>query len=208
MLHRIHQGNKIWALSIGYVIFCIFYVVAQLNLFQDPVSPPRLNWDDQLPFMPGSVWLYNSQFLFMGSTLWFTKDNQRLDRVCYSILLGTIIAFLIFSVYPTEMTRRAVQGNGPTAMLWRSLYSIDKPSNCFPSLHCCLALLGAFAISSRGRAFRIGAGLWAGAIVFSTLVSKQHLVVDVLGGLSLGALSYFVVSVFRIEIEDPEIGDE
>ncbi|MDF1660403.1 MAG: phosphatase PAP2 family protein [Planctomycetota bacterium] len=202
MLPRIHDGNKLRALSIGYVIFCIFYVGAQFNLFQDPVRPPKIALDDELPFVPWSVWLYNSQFLFMGASLWFTRDSRRLDRVCYSILLSTVLAFIIFSVYPTEMARQEVLGDGPTAWLWRSLYSIDKPSNCFPSLHCCLALLGAFAISSRGWSFRVGAGLWAGAIAFSTLVTKQHVTLDVVAGLSLGAVSYVLVGFIRVYVTE------
>lgn len=198
MLPRIHQGNKILSITVGYGIFCVFYVGAQLNLFQDPVAPPALELDQQLPFLPESVWLYNSQFVFMASTLWFTRDDERLDRACYGILLGTVLAFLIFSVYPTEMpSRPIIDGQGLTAMLWQALYSVDKPSNCMPSLHCCLALIGALSISSRGRLFTVGAGLWAGAIAFSTLVTKQHVVLDVLAGLSLGLLSYLLVAVLR-----------
>jgi membrane-associated phospholipid phosphatase len=194
-LAEIRDSNRGRAMLLGYCVFCVFYMSAQYCAFRDPVSPPFLAVDREIPFMARSIWLYGSHFLFVFLSLWLVRDEQRLDRVFYSMMLGTVLAFVFFLLYPTELAVQKVSGEGPTGWLWTSLQSVDKPRNCFPSLHCCLATLGALSLSSRGWGWRILAGLWAGGIAFSTLATKQHVLVDVIGGVVLALISYLLLPI-------------
>jgi hypothetical protein len=196
-LPEIKSSNKGRALLAGYLIFTTLYVTAQLCLFADPVRPPTLELDTRIPFIPGSIWIYCTHYLLVVLSLLMSQDEQRLDRVYYSMLLSAVLAFIIFSVYPTEVELQAAPTSGVSAFLWQSLRSVDKPTNCLPSLHCCLAALAALSLSTRGLSWRLGAILWAGLIVISTLTTKQHVFVDAVAGLSLAVFAYWAVGYMR-----------
>jgi membrane-associated phospholipid phosphatase len=74
------------------------------------------------------------------------------------------------------------------------LHGVDATGNACPSLHVATAvftaawlhrLLGQIGF---GAAWRIGNALWVVGIVWSTVAVRQHVVLDVVGGLLLAAL--------------------
>ena len=66
-------------------------------------------------------------------------------RVVYSFLVVELVSFTAFVVYPVEMTLRATDLPAETFAGWAltMCYSIDRPFNCFPSLHVGNATVGA-----------------------------------------------------------------
>src|SRR6185312_379886 len=83
-------------------------------------------------------------------------------------------------------------GNGLCATLLRTLYAVDAGWNLFPSLHVGHSLLVALLYRKHARA---GTWLvWTGALLISasTVLIKQHYVVDVLAGALLAGACYFV----------------
>lgn len=62
---------------------------------------------------------------------------------------------------------------------------VDVPSNCFPSLHAALAIIAVFPLYQRDGIFKIIAPLWALAIIFAAMATKQHVVLDILCGVVL-----------------------
>ena len=78
--------------------------------------------------------------------------------------------------------------------LMRWVFSVDKPANCFPSLHVIFAVLGALLIDRAG----VGRGVrwfwWAFAVAVSvtTVTSGQHYFIDVPGGVAVALAGYFV----------------
>ena len=77
----------------------------------------------------------------------------------------------------------------------RFLYWIDAPDNLFPSLHCMIAWLCWVGIRGNRRVplpWRIAALLMAVAVCLSTLTIRQHVLMDVVGGILLSELSYWL----------------
>ena len=68
------------------------------------------------------------------------------------------------------------------------IYSLDLPLNCFPSMHVSLVFLGLFVIKMYRPDLLRYYLVWAIAIALSTLLVKQHYIVDVLAGGVLGSL--------------------
>jgi membrane-associated phospholipid phosphatase len=77
---------------------------------------------------------------------------------------------------------------GPSDWAVSTIYSIDPPYNLFPSLHISLTALAAFAVWKADR--RYGAILFIGLALVAVAVcaTKQHFVVDVVGGLVIAAM--------------------
>jgi len=170
-------------IGVGYLLFCLFYLSAPHLALQSPIPVPALSLDNIIPHMPVAVWVYLSQFGLLFCGIWYAPDTMTRSIAFYSMLLASLFAALIFIGFPTILNRHIIEGDALTAFLWHGLYLADVPGNCFPSLHAALAVLAVFPLYKRGSRFQIIAPIWAGTVVLSALATKQHVVLDILGGL-------------------------
>jgi membrane-associated phospholipid phosphatase len=177
-------------------LFALLYLLPQrCPMFPVTMMPPT--WLDRaVLFSPDFVYLYESLYLLMPIAPWLMKSEEELDRYCLGIALMTFVGFCFFLLLPTSCSRpeNALGAN----VLYRGLILVDNESNAFPSLHVAFALFhGACChmIFCRGRghaALRQFFWSWAIAISASTLLVKQHVFMDVVGGAILG-LGIFMV---------------
>lgn len=177
----------------GYLLFCLLYLGAPLVMWRVPQSVPALWLDKVIPFLSWSVWIYLSQFALLFCAIWFAPNNTTRTIAFYGMLLASAMASAIFIIFPTELPRMAVEG-----AVWQALYALDVQGNCFPSLHTALAALSAAALIHAGKAWRYAAPLWAVLIILSTLSTKQHVVLDIAGGLALALVSHMIVRRWKV----------
>lgn len=112
------------------------------------------------------------------------------------MLISTIFSGMVFFACPTRIPRDlAVVNSGGVANIWSLLYAMDGDTNCLPSLHVSLALLSIWAVAKNPRVSRFAVGAWALLIIFSTLTTKQHLLIDVLGGALVAIISAVAASM-------------
>jgi membrane-associated phospholipid phosphatase len=197
-LPLIQSHNKGKYIFIGYFLFCLIYCVApHINLFplQQIAATPL---DKAIPFVPVTIWIYNSQFAFLFLALWMGSDATRKTLTYYAMLIATAIAFIFFVFLPTEIPHQVVHSEGLTGRLWRVLYLADTSQNCFPSLHVALAILAANALMIVNQTWRVAAPLWATLICISTLTTKQHHMIDILGGIGVAMASWFIINYLVI----------
>jgi len=173
------------------VLFWIGYFLLQgLQIFM-PHEMPALGVDRWIPFQPRATILYLSQFLMMPFVLAMSSSRRQLLNCCFGVFLIMGVAFTVFFFYPTFVARPGVPlGSYP---LYEFLIRVDETRNAFPSLHaafgvfiggCSLQILG------RGRFFHPGVlmmQLWILGVLASTLLIKQHVVLDLVAGALLGA---------------------
>jgi membrane-associated phospholipid phosphatase len=96
------------------------------------------------------------------------------------------VGLLIFLFWPTAIPR-------PDSAAYRPLIAIDGRGNACPSLHAAFAVFSAICIDRLAR--RLGdrglarslSWLWCLGILYSTLATKQHVAVDMVAGIALGA---------------------
>ncbi|TAL38458.1 MAG: inositol phosphorylceramide synthase [Alphaproteobacteria bacterium] len=181
----------------GYLLFCLLYLGAPLLAWQTPHAVPILWLDDMIPFLPWSVWAYLSQFGLLFCAIWHAPDNATRTQAFYAMLLASAIAAAVFIIFPTELPRMAVEGPA-----WRLLYTFDVPGNCFPSLHAALAAIAAAALVRAGGLWAAVAPLWAAMIIFSALATKQHVVLDIAGGLVLALACQILVRHLKVSSHD------
>jgi len=110
------------------------------------------------------------------------------------VTASSLIAFAIYWAWPVSMVRPKFAGGtlGERLMLW--VLSVDKPANCFPSLHVIFAVLGAYLIDRAGvdRGARWFWWAFAAAVSVTTVTSGQHYFIDVPGGIAVALAGYFV----------------
>lgn len=144
--------------------------------------------DGMIPFVPAASSVY--VLAFLSWIIGFVVISRESPQVCYEVLAGEqiakLISLVIFLLLPTAMVRpEAPQGRDFFSWLTRIIYRVDTPDNLFPSLHCLenwICFRGALRCKKVGTAYKMGTGLFALMVFASTVLIKQHLVVDILGG--------------------------
>jgi membrane-associated phospholipid phosphatase len=192
-LPQVTTENRLLMIVGGFLLFFFLYLGAPFVRLRAPETVPALWLDTIIPFLPTSVWIYLSQYMLAFCAIWCAPEDRTRTAAFYGMLLASAIAAVIFIAFPTELPRMVVEGP-----VWNALYALDVPGNCFPSLHAALAAISAWALMSAGRVWKAAAPLWAALIIFSTLSTKQHVVLDIAGGLVLALVCNVLVRQSKV----------
>ncbi|MFZ9595981.1 MAG: phosphatase PAP2 family protein [Bdellovibrionia bacterium] len=166
--------------------------------------------DQRIPFIPESVWIYDSELLLVLTAFALNRCLVSLHIHLYSFATLVICSCFIFWVYPTTYPREeflsqiSPDPQNPWSLftlgsLWtkkmvNGLWQLDRPMNCLPSLHVSLAFQIALGFREDQKPYFPLMILWCVLICFSTLTLKQHSLFDVLAGLLLDSLLHEIFS--------------
>lgn len=153
--------------------------------------------DGLFPLLPWTVVIYFGCFLFwiVNYMMIARLDRAHAYRFCSSDLMAKLVCFGFYVLLPTTMSRPELTGSGLFTEGMRLLYAIDAPDNLFPSIHCLVSWLCFIGLRGREevpRWYRCFSCLFAVAVFFSTLTTKQHVLVDVFAGVLLAEGSYWL----------------
>ncbi|TCI01772.1 phosphatase PAP2 family protein [Corallincola luteus] len=146
--------------------------------------------DAWLPQLPVFIIFYMLGYLFVFSPCFTLKRKQEFywGTCCFFLILS--ISFLIFKTFPVAMDKTIAMGADGLSKLTRFQQENDTRFNNFPSLHVSLNLF-AFLIFARHHKnwFWIILPIPC-LIIASTVLVKQHLVADMIGGIVVALLAY------------------
>jgi len=154
--------------------------------------------DDEILFLPNTIWLYYLYYPLLGLPLFLKlKTPSDLNKSLILCCCVTIPVFILFPSYLPHPT--LINLSAGTDFLFKILYTVDKPTNCFPSLHCaysvmiCLAYWyqSAFQTSNLKRLLKALIFLMTIAICVSTVLIKQHFILDSIFGCILGFIIFY-----------------
>lgn len=187
------------------VVFSLILIAGQLILYMGVKSfqgTPNFignNIDSNIPFInvfiiPYVIWYL---FIFYLPILYYKYDKTVFTKYVISYLVGIIIGDIIFICYPTIINRPEITDGGIINFLVKFIYKCDTPAiNCFPSLHCLIAFFFMFytlELKKLKNIYKIIICVVSFLIVCSTVFVKQHVFIDILGGLAVSLLVYFIV---------------
>jgi len=150
---------------------------------------PLTALDRSVPFQPFPwAWIYLSQYIFVPALPWLLTARQAIRRYAVGVLIMSLASFSIFLFLPTPGPRPLEVGDD---FAMRTVATYDGALNACPSLHAVfLVYMALLAWRMFGRhAPLLTAGtsfLWGTAILYSTLATKQHYVLDLVLGAVLG----------------------
>lgn len=151
-----------------------------------------LPFEARLPLYPALIFAYLLEFFFMGLAYLMVDDLAFFKKIVLAVFVCVSLHFVIFLVFPVEYhLRPAVDPDrGWAYMLVSFYYWLDKPYNCFPSLH----VSNVFLISFILQKFRPGMGIFlfplSLLVAFSVVMVKQHYIADVVAGFFVGWFVY------------------
>jgi membrane-associated phospholipid phosphatase len=193
-----------WKLKLlgGSVIFVAFWAVyfALENFVtaNKVIVMPESALDRIIPFRPTCAFFYISQFLTMPAIMWLL-DSRRAVVACFQAVGIIMLAgFMAFCFYPTAIARPSCPSG--QHFFYSLIARYDLPRNACPSLHAAFAVVVAACARNVFRGWKHGlwlvgfSWLWTGLVVVSTLLIKQHVVLDLIVGGLLGMASWLAAN--------------
>jgi membrane-associated phospholipid phosphatase len=160
--------------------------------------------DQALPVVPVFVVPYDSlQPVIYGSLVIFLLFRARVFQSAVLSMVATfLISYVFFAFLQTYVERPLLTGDDAFTRWIRDVYAGDNPYNDFPSLHVSTSAIIAIHWWRFGGRPGAVAAVWAGLVAMSTVLVKQHYVVDIAGGLILAFSTSFFF--WRIVGGEPE----
>lgn len=193
-------GQQWWLKTIGITAFMFAFFSAYIYLLRHAFFPvtlmPLTTIDRLVPFQPDWLPVYASLWVYVSLPPGLLKTRRELYY--YGAVVGSLcLAGLgIFLLWPTAIPTAEIDwGQFPG---FATLKGIDAAGNACPSLHVATAVFSAFWLQRLISEIRAPQQLnyvnwlWCIAIAYSTLATKQHVMLDVMGGTVLGLLAAFM----------------
>lgn len=177
------------------VFFVVYFYILEHPSFSSRLMPV-LPIDLWVPVIPWSAWIYFSLWVYICVPQALMVDRQVMLYYLGGAFLLSIIGLSIFFFYPTAVPAWEIDWSRYPALEF--LKSSDSAGNACPSLHVSFATFSGCWLVWMIRRLRLApvwgilSILWGLAIVVSTMTTKQHVLIDVIFGLLLGGLAFWV----------------
>lgn len=188
-----------WPLKVfGVTGFIMVFFVAYFLLLRFPMFPVTLmpvTWLDRaIPFHPSALVIYFSLWIYVSFPPALLQSRRQLVMHGLAAGIMALVGLAIFFFWPTAVAPSAtLDGADNSSLAW--LKQVDAAGNACPSLHVAFAVYAGLWLDrvlrdmQTGMVFRVLNVAWCTAIAYSTLATKQHVVVDVLAGAILGLIA-------------------
>jgi membrane-associated phospholipid phosphatase len=185
-----------WLKGIGTTVFMSLFFVGYFHLLKNPIFPvtivPLTGLDRLVGFQPGALVLYVSLWLYVSLPPALLETRREL--IAYGWVIGGLCLFgmACFLFWPTAVPPPDIDWDRFSS--FSMLKRMDAAGNACPSLHVATAVFSGLWLDRQvrelggGGAVRVLNGVWCAGIVYSTLATKQHVALDVAGGLALGLI--------------------
>ena len=187
---------------LGFVVLSmIFDLLEEVNVKVDTWISCSL--DNRIPFVNVFVIPYIFWFWFVAAVavVLVLKDKHGMYKFCATIYSGMSISLLIFWLFPHGQPLRVqISETDPDVFnrLVRYIYEHDTPTNTLPSIHVLNSIATDYALQT-SPFFKNKPGLRAVSavanvlIILSTVLIKQHSVIDIIPAFILAAVLRYVI---------------
>lgn len=177
------EKRLLWLVP-GFAFINLAVVISASFSLRPATLLPLTRFDTAFPFLPWTIFVYLAHFPFTFLAVYGLKDRENFNRTAASILLVTFVTAPIFILAPTAMPsfEFPIPGGWTGALLRFTNHVNSSLHNACPSMHAGYALLAALGYRDEQKRFFLPAMTGAMLISLSTLLAKQHYVIDVPAG--------------------------
>ena len=157
--------------------------------------------DRKLPFVPFFIFFYLLAYVqwIVGYVLIGRGGREIASRTLTGELIAKGIVLICFVLFPTTVAElrpdlRSLQGGGIWSELTAWLYTIDAVDNGFPSVHCLeswICFRGGMRLKEHPKWYVHVMFVMTMLVFASTVLIKQHALIDILGGVGAAELGLF-----------------
>ena len=184
-------------------VYCVVYLTVFFYLEQRNSSyyVIRFGIDAYIPFCEYFIVPYLLWFAYVAlAVVYFgIRDHEEVNKLIAFLIVGMTVFLVVSAVFPNGHHLRPktfVRDNIFIDMV-KKLYLVDTSTNVLPSIHVYNSLAVMITVwrtklLKEHRAIKAGLMLLGISIICSTVLLKQHSMLDVLVAFILGALAYTV----------------
>ena len=206
MIKRIPKYVWVTYLLLALLQFLTYYLTQIINQNRTLYDLTIHFIDDNVPFISFFVIFYIISYPFWAISPLVICKNSKQDYLNWVISAAIlyIITFVTYIIIPTTITRPVVENNNIFDKLVNMIYlsdSPDRPTNLFPSMHCWLSIICYLGVSKQNnisKYYRIGSLILAILICLSTQFIKQHYLVDLISGVLLPVIVFYIVNKINL----------
>lgn len=183
--------------GIGTPLFIALFFGAYFYVLKVPAYPATVmsfTWLDRMvPFQPWTMSLYVSLWVYVSLPPALLATRRELYRYGTAMAATCMAGLIAFYFWPTVVPAFDIDWARYPEVAF--LKNVDAAGNAFPSLHVATAFFSGLWLDHLLRRFgaptwsRLFNAIWCTGIVYSTLATRQHVAVDVWGGLMLGGVA-------------------
>jgi len=171
---------------------CGYFVVAMLAR-SDTYWALDLGVDRAIPEVPAWVFFYLTVYFVYSIPLVYLQDIRQLAKLDVAQAATLLLCYVVFVLFPVATERVHVPIVDLATFALATVREFDPPWNCFPSTHCTTCTVASLAVFQASR--RMGGWLLVTTLLIclSTLLTKQHFLVDVVAGVMVGGTVWWLV---------------
>lgn len=161
--------------------------------------------DKRIPLITQAVYTYVLWYplIFLYPLYLFRLSQTAWIMYILAIVLDVIFSLGIYLLYPSSFQRPQPPDSVLSGKILRLLYVFNyKGLNCMPSMHCSqcyIILLSAVMCGLNGvmpAAASAGISVLCIMIVISTVLTKQHVLIDTYSAVPVAIVSFFIAGGF------------
>jgi len=189
----------------AFILLYYFVILAWFRYLEYVVSVPRYTMyskvDDYIPFVSIFVVPYMLWFAYIAVTMVYFCFKSKEDFLLLSIFMfaGMTICLIIYTLFPNgQNLRPEIVGNDIFSRIIKWLYDFDTPTNSAPSMHVLNSIAVHISIArydgfKNNKVIKAGSFVLMVSIILSTVFIKQHSIMDVMYGILLSVILYFII---------------
>jgi membrane-associated phospholipid phosphatase len=189
--------------ALGWLVFFVSFFVLKRAI--SPVHYIHSPIDDLIPFFPASVFAYCLWYIYLFIPLLYfgLKSKSDFIRLQGYIFIGMAFCVIFYVFYPNAINfRPEVKANDFSTWLASLLFSVDSSNMVTPSMHVFDAFAMHFglcesSLTRSDKRLHIISFIIAALITVSTVLLKQHSVIDIFWGIVLALALYVPVYGIR-----------
>ena len=187
----------------------IYFVTSYINVTRE-CTEATIFLDKYVPFFAPFIFFYILAYLqWVLSYIYVMKKDESVFRLFIKASIITdILAGIVFLAFPTTITQPEVVGDGIFERLTRLIYACDNPVNLLPSLHVSQSWIcfRSFAkVKSVPKLYTVLNLILALLVFASTVLVKQHYLIDIPTGILITELGIFLASVLSKKSKDEKL---
>ncbi|MBI3028243.1 MAG: phosphatase PAP2/dual specificity phosphatase family protein [Candidatus Rokubacteria bacterium] len=187
------RAGILWMLFLGPLFFVVYGGTNWLTSLRHDVGTFYFNWETRIPFIPVLIVPYVSIDLFFAGSTVLCRSREELHALVKRIVFAIMISAVGFLLFPLRFAFSRPEVTGAAGALFALLAAFDQPYNLVPSLHISL-LAVIWPVYHRHTTGLLRSAIigWFGLVGLSTLFTYQHHVLDVISGIAVAVLCFYL----------------
>lgn len=201
--HVLKTKRRLYILLYFPVYLAVFFYLDYRKLPLSEYTIVGTKLDEMIPFCEYFVVFYYFWFFYIGLGLvlaYLEKDGKNYYQTCAYMFTGMTIFLIVSALFPNRdfLRPEVFPRENIFSYLVGLIYSVDTPTNLFPSIHVFNAIVVHVSILNCSRFENKAVYKWFSrfvvvGIILSTVFLKQHSVLDVLTGILMAGVLYYLV---------------